>query len=210
LEELLRVVRARLLSYPMRDKDGITDVTEVKSGKVLDLPQVLAFQLRGDDLIPNSRLPLLIYRHAFNMTGAGDPGVLEKAFQANGWEGCWRNGIYSYHHYHSTAHEVLGVFRGTARVQFGGDRGRTQQLNAGDVVIIPAGVAHKNLESSDDFGVVGAYPAGQEPDMCYGEQGERPKAGERIARVPIPDTDPVHGALGPLMEHWRSSSEPKA
>jgi uncharacterized protein YjlB len=194
----------------MRDKDGMTEVTEVESGKVLESPHVLAFQLRGDDLIPNSGLPPLIYRHAFNIAGAGDPAALESVFQVNDWEGCWRNGIYSYHHYHSTAHEVLGVFRGTASVQFGGDRGRTQQLNAGDVVIIPAGVAHKNLESSDDFGVVGAYPAGQDPDMCYGEPGERPQADERIARVPMPDNDPVYGAHGPLLEHWRLGSEPKA
>ena len=194
----------------MNDKGGITEVTEAKSGKILGSPQMLAFQLQGDDLIPNSRLPLLIYRQAFNMPEPGDPAALEKAFQVNDWKGCWRNGIYSYHHYHSTAHEVLGVFRGTARVQFGGNRGRTQQLNAGDVVIIPAGVAHKNLESSDDFGVVGAYPAGQEPDMCYGEPGERPEADARIARVPMPSRDPVYGAHGPLLERWRLSSKPTA
>ncbi|WP_250123845.1 cupin domain-containing protein [Chroococcidiopsis sp. CCMEE 29] len=65
------------------------------------------------------------------------------------------------HHYHSTAHEVLGISRGKAAVRLGGDaRGQTFEVRAGDVIIIPAGVAHKNLDSSSDFLVVGAYPLG--------------------------------------------------
>ena len=155
--------------------------------------------LSDDGTFPNNeRLPVLVYRDV--LQGADE---IEKTFHRHGWRGSWRNGIYSYHHYHSTAHEVLGVATGSARVQLGGPQGEQFDLEAGDVVVIPAGVAHKNLASSDDFLVVGAYPQGQDYDMNYGKSGERPKTDENIARTPLPETDPVYGSDGPLTEHWK-------
>ena len=68
--------------------------------------------------------------------------------------------------------------------------------------MIPAGVAHKNLGCSDDFVAVGAYPDGQEWDMCDGKAGERPSADENIKRVAKPKTDPVYGNKGPIFDHW--------
>jgi uncharacterized protein YjlB len=38
--------------------------------------------------------------------------------------------------------------------------------------------------------------------MCYGESGERPQADHNIARVPVPEADPVYGTDGPLIEYW--------
>ena len=161
--------------------------------------EVATERLTDDGTYPNNEeLPVLVYRQAFD----ADEAEIEEAFRRNGWGGTWRNGIYSYHHYHSTAHEVLGVARGTARVQLGGDEGATFELAAGDVVVIPAGVAHKNLGSSPDFLVVGAYPAGQEYDMNYGRPGERPRADQNIEMVPRPDSDPVYGKEGLLLEYW--------
>jgi uncharacterized protein YjlB len=166
-------------------------------------PRVLTFALKDDGVIPNSKLPLLVYQEALKLP-ARDPAIVEELVAANGWGGSWVNGIYSFHHYHSTAHEVLGCFGGSATVQFGGPSGITQKLHCGDVVIIPAGVAHKNLGASGDFSVMGAYPAGQRWDMCYGKPGQRPRADENIARVPLPETDPVYGADGPLLARWRT------
>jgi uncharacterized protein YjlB len=163
---------------------------------------VLTFQLPGDKFIPNNRLPLLIYRGAFVGTGQRDPALIEELLKANDWVESWRNGIYPYHHYHSTAHEVLAVYAGSATVQFGGENGTTQICGPGDVVLIPAGVGHKNLGSTPDFAIVGAYPRGQEPDLLRGKPGERPKADENIARVAVPALDPVYGSNGPLLEHW--------
>ena len=77
------------------------------------------------------------------------------------------------------------------------------EVKAGDVVVIPAGVSHKNLGASRDFGVVGAYPKGQNWDMHYGKPGERPAADERIAQVAMPTSDPVFGADGPMEAHWQ-------
>jgi uncharacterized protein YjlB len=158
--------------------------------------------LQDDGEIPNSRLPLLIYDGAVNLPSEDPARALESVFEQNGWSGTWRDGIYPYHHYHSTAHEVLGVFSGSAEVQLGGKAGLTRTIRAGDVLVIPAGVGHKNLRSSSDFGVVGAYPEGQDWDMNYGRPGERPKADENIARVPLPASDPVFGTNGPLLQYW--------
>src|SRR5262245_57349525 len=177
--------------------------TLVRLAEFVREPRVLTFLLQDDGMIPNSGLPLLVYESALKLPARDPQAVFEEFFAANSWSGGWVNGIYSFHHYHSTAHEVLGCFSGSATVQFGGPSGITQKIHSSDVVIIPAGVAHKNLGASGDFGVVGAYPSGQRRDMCYGKPGERPRADENIARVQLPETDPVYGADGPLLAHWR-------
>ena len=73
---------------------------------------------------------------------------------------------------------------------------------AGDVLVIPAGVSHKNVDQSADLLVIGAYPFGQQPDMRYGEKGDRPAADETIRRVVLPERAPVFGTNGPVMELW--------
>ena len=170
-------------------------------------PDKLIVRLLADDgRFPNNRLlPLLLYRDALALPSAKMATVVEDLFGSNAWGGSWRNGIYSFHHYHSTAHEALGVYGGSAKVQLGGDQGITVTVHRGDVIIIPAGVAHKNLGSSADFRVVGAYPRGQSPDMCYGKEAERPGADERISTVLLPEGDPIFGAGGPLTTHWNIS-----
>jgi uncharacterized protein YjlB len=183
------------------------DLKELSVGRqfaeYLNAPRVIAHRLKEDGAIPNnSILPLLIYQNALKLPQQEAPSIIERLVEGNQWGGTWRNGIYTYHHYHSTAHEVLIVFAGTADVQLGGNKGVTQTFRRGDVVIIPAGVSHKNLSSSRDFAIVGAYPEGQEPDMNYGKAAERAKARENIARVELPKADPIYGQDGILMEHW--------
>lgn len=172
-------------------------------GKYVAPPEATPHRLKDDGTFPNNKsLPLLVYSRAVDLPD-GDPAqIFEQLFTANDWPSAWRDGIYGYHHYHSTAHEVLGCYRGHAEVQLGGPNGVTVTLRAGDVVVIPAGVAHKNLGSSGDFGVVGAYPAGQRWDMNYGEADERPQVDRQIAQVPKPRADPIYGAEGPLACHW--------
>ena len=156
---------------------------------------ITATLLRDDGIIPNSRFPLIHYGGAFDAT-TGDGEAIEALFRSNGWGHSWRNGIYPFHHYHSTAHEVLACYAGSATVQFGGERGVTVEFNSGDAVLIPAGVGHKLLDCRDGFRVVGAYPLGTSHDMCYGEPGERPKADHCIHRVETPASDPVCGTTG--------------
>ena len=151
-----------------------------------------------DGVFPNSRLPVLIYR-------AVKPASFEELFERHGWSSAWRNGLYTVHHYHSTAHEVLGIFQGWVVARLGGPRGQAVKLEAGDVVVIPAGVAHKNEGASSDFRVVGAYPDGTGPDMQYGKPGERALTNKNIAAVPLPAGDPVHGREGALPAIWRKA-----
>ena len=163
------------------------------------------FHVFGDDgRFPNNeKLPLVLYQNAVKLLQQDPAATFEEVFHANEWGSSWRNGIYSYHHYHSTAHEVLGISRGKASVRLGGDNhGKTFEVRAGDVIIIPAGVAHKNLGSSSDFQVVGAYPKGQKWDMNYGKPGERPQADRNIVQVPLPKTDPVYGQDRQLAKYW--------
>jgi uncharacterized protein YjlB len=166
-------------------------------------PKLVLHQLSDDGIFPNnSHLPLVVYAGAFEFSAKGDPSFIEKTFAMNGWGGSWRNGIYPFHHYHSTAHEVLGVYSGSVRALFGGEKGTVVLAQKGDVVVIPAGVAHKNLWSSFDFRVVGAYPPGQSWDMNYGNEGERPRADRNIEAVPMPPTDPIYGKNGFLISSW--------
>lgn len=159
--------------------------------------------LKDDGVFPNNeRLPVLIYKNAVELKGDNDPEAFEKLFEKNNWSNSWRNGIFNYHHYHSSTHEVLGIYSGTAEVQLGGDHGFIAKLEKGDVVIIPGGVAHKNMKSSSDFACVGAYPDGRDYDMNYGKPEEREKAFQKIALIPLPTADPVSGKQGKLFEYW--------
>jgi uncharacterized protein YjlB len=169
-------------------------------------PRVITRLLKDAGTIPNSRLPVLVYQGALDLPKDNPASAIEALIHAHQWGNDWRNGLFTYHHYHSTAHEALLVFGGSARVQLGGENGVIETIGAGDVIIIPAGVGHKNLGSSSDFHVIGAYPPRQNVDMNYGESGERPRVDENIARVALPATDPIFGKTGPLLDHWRAQS----
>ena len=97
---------------------------------------------------------------------------------------------------------MLGIARGTGRVQFGGPKGRTLILKAGDVVILPAGTGHQCLKASDNFLVVGAYPPTGTFDICTTPK-DRKKAMVTIPKVAHPRKDPVYGTKRPLMRTWR-------
>ena len=179
--------------------DKKTDILK-KTGSKPEEPEKLFFN--DDGIIPNSKLPLLLYKNSFSERGQAGAVWLEDTFAVNNWTNSWRNGIYPFHHYHSTSHEVLGVYSGEAVVQLGGEKGRKVRLNAGDIVVIPAGVGHKKIEGRD-IGVVGAYPDGRSWDLNYGRQDERPQTDKNIAEVPIPDTDPLLGKDRGIWVIWK-------
>jgi uncharacterized protein YjlB len=169
---------------------------------LLNYPHVETFALQDDGTFPNSRLPLIIYRSALKIGGTDAEGVFKKLFAQHDWTNSWAANVYDFHHYHSNTHEVLGVSAGEATLQFGGENGIGERLFAGDVIIIPAGVAHKNNGCTQDFTVVGAYPDGRDWDLNRGLPGERPTVDENIARVPVPTFDPVYGRDGAVLEYW--------
>jgi uncharacterized protein YjlB len=161
-----------------------------------------SFTFPDDGRFPNSVLPLLVYRQAL----PADASEMEETFARNGWSNSWRDGIFDYHHFHSTAHEVLGVARGTAHVCFGGPSGQVVGVRAGDVVVIPAGVGHCNKGQSHNLLVVGAYPGGADYDIRRGEPGEHGAVLRNILRLPLPEQDPVAGPDGPLVRIWQANA----
>lgn len=162
---------------------------------------------KDDGVIPNHpHWPLILYRGAVRLPSHLDPAaVFEDLFAMNKWGSSWRNGIYNFVHYHSQIHEVVGIAVGTAKVQFGGNRGKSCILKAGDVAILPAGTGHHCLSSSKDFLVVGAYPASGRYDVCTSSE-DHARALQTIAKTAKPRTDPVHGRDGPLIHAWRPFS----
>ncbi len=163
-----------------------------------------AFRFKDDGIIPkHPRWPLIVYRSAVRLPDTLDPAaVLEDLFERNGWANSWRNGIYDYVHYHSRIHEVLGIARGSGKVQFGGKRGRVLTLKAGDVAILPAGTGHQCLSATDEFLVVGAYPPSGKYDECTSSK-DYTRAIKTVPKVAKPRKDLVFGSHGPLRTKWK-------
>jgi len=134
--------------------------------------------------IPNGRFPVLIYRDV-------DVSDAQALFAANGWRGSWGDGVFDFHHFHSTSHEVLAVISGSATLELGGPQGEAFDVTAGDVLVLPAGTGHRRAAADTDFQVVGAYPAGQEDYDLLREADENARA--RIAALGPPPQDPVGG-----------------
>ena len=162
------------------------------------------YTFEDDGRFPNSVLPVLLYRGA--LASDARAADYEPLFARHGWLGAWRDGIFDFHHFHSTAHEVLGIAAGRANVVLGGPHGRRFELVAGDVAVLPAGTGHCNAGSDADLLVVGAYPNGMRWDIRRGDPDERDEVLANIARVPLPAQDPVQGKHGPLLELWRRAA----
>ena len=166
-------------------------------------PTVVMFA--DDGIIPNNpRFSLIVYRGAINLSNKSfdPPVIIDALFSTNGWGRSWRDTIYDFVHYHSQIHEVLGVARGNATVEFGGVKGRKLRLKAGDIAIVPAGTGHRLIKASRNFLVVGAYPPSGKYDECTKSE-EHARALKTIPKVGRPRKDPVYGFKGPLLESWK-------
>ena len=155
----------------------------------------------GEEIPNHPELPVLVYR-GVEAPGSGAAAWVE-LFAANEWGGTWRDGLFAFHHFHSTSHETLGVAAGEARLALGGPQGEEVRVTAGDVLVLPAGTGHKRVDASGDFLVVGAYPPGQEDyDLRRGDPAELEEVRRNIERVSLPAADPVAGKSGPLVKAW--------
>jgi uncharacterized protein YjlB len=133
---------------------------------------------------------------------ARDADDCEELLASTGWLPAWRDGIFSFHHFHSITHEALGIVGGTATVMLGGPGGQSFETGQGDVLVLPAGTGHFNQGSSPDLLVIGAYPNGMPWDIRRGDPAEHDEAVANIHAVPLPEADPVEGQQGPLTELW--------
>ncbi|CCM04638.1 uncharacterized protein FIBRA_06822 [Fibroporia radiculosa] len=163
---------------------------------------------------PNTSLaphPLLIYHGVFRHTPSISASKIESHLTDIGVVvPHWRYTMYRQSHFHSTTHELLAIASGRARLLFGGEGnpdGMKLEVQKGDVMLLPAGVAHRLLEDlggeGGAFQMVGCYPVGAKQwDMCYGDgrSGENDKEiRRRIISLPWFDRDPVYGDEGPAI-----------
>lgn len=167
--------------------------------------QIMDISIKRNDYFPNNEFPVLIYKKALHLPRLKNKAaeIIQHIFLRNGWSNSWKNGIYDYHHYHSNTHECLGVAMGSAMVIIGGPGGKRIKISAGDVIILPAGVAHRCISQTEDFCCVGAYPNGKEFDINTGSVEEYKKAVSKIRALPVPRYDPVNGKEGALRTYWR-------
>ena len=166
-----------------------------------------AYRLKDDGKTSNNPLlPFIIYRSAVRLLTAYDPAaIFEELFAKHKWSDSWRDGVYDFLHFHTRTHEVLGIARGSATIEFGGSKGRTIAVKAGDVIVLPAGTGHRRKSASRNLLVVGAYPEnGGEYDEPRPHEIDGEKARAAIEKVPLPTQDPVYGAKGPLRTVWQS------
>ena len=140
-----------------------------------DAVEVRALHFADDGTVPNNPvLPMLLMRGA--IAPGASPEAIAVRLEASGWGGTWV------------------WLAGVPLPPLPPER-------AGDVVVLPAGTGHRQLEASADFAVVGAYPPGQEAyETVRAEQPHDPTTLDRIAAVARPRTDPIYGADGPLMQ----------
>lgn len=98
---------------------------------------------------------------------------------------------------------MLGCASGWVMAQLGRPESETVlRLNAGNVVVLPAGMSHCNRGHSPDSQIIGAYPTGQAPDMHDGEPQEFDRVVAAAEAVTRPERDAVLGADGPLITAW--------
>lgn len=134
--------------------------------------EVRKYHLFPTDLIPNSPRPLLHYKDVLPRSPDNqrcDPAEVWNMFHGNRWRVSWifRYGPTQFSHYHSQAHECMAVLSGTATIRFGvadtsedldantygqawEDGGIELTAKAGDVFVIPAGIAHKTYNTKPE------------------------------------------------------------
>jgi uncharacterized protein YjlB len=144
--------------------------------------------------VPNSNLPVLLYRSVLAGHAPRKARTFRDHFGANGWTGIWTDTVYDYTHFHSNAHEVLGIAEGKVTLRLGGNGGALVRLKAGDMLVLPAGVGHRRV-SAGLVKVIGAYPRGQ-------SHFDMKREGRNIPKVTLPVTDPFYGPDGPLIQTW--------
>jgi uncharacterized protein YjlB len=166
------------------------------------------FYFEGNGRIPNSRLPLLIYRDVIKWDVPG----MEAIMRVNKWVPSWHahHGMWPRHHFHTEAHEIICVTRGVHTAQFGGHDGVRGTLETGDVIVIPAGVGHRGLEFSDDLNLTGGFHEGYGiVDFRMGFPDEYEQVSQQARLIPVLDYDPFFGVGGPLAEIWKDADRGK-
>ena len=163
-------------------------------------PTTYLFKPKGG--IPNSALPLLVWPGRLPADGRNGRAACA-LFERNGWSGTWVDTFLPFWHFHTRGHEVLACVSGGAEIGFGGENGVTLDVNAGDVCLVPAGVAHRRGAASADFQMAGGYPPGQQGNIFRVGEMDDAQVEMEIATLALPQRDPVSGLANGVVEYWR-------
>jgi uncharacterized protein YjlB len=99
----------------------------------------------GEQIPNHPSFAVLIYREVSAVAAGADS--CRELFAEHDWVGSWVDGVFDFHHFHSTSHEVLGVVAGEATLELGGPQGRNFDVSAGDVLVLPAGTGHRRASA---------------------------------------------------------------
>lgn len=125
------------------------------------------FLAQGSSTIPNSHLPVLVYRACISTPVS--VSSISESFSVNHW---LPGGVFKHYptaHFHSVTHECYAVVKGSSRLLLGSTPSEHHAITGGlkgvevilkerDAIVLPAGVAHCCLESFDEYEYVGLYP----------------------------------------------------
>jgi uncharacterized protein YjlB len=182
--------RERSITEPA---DGMRICANTPKSISMASQQPLLYYLHDTGIFPNSRLPVIFYKSILRLPILAKGRFITRLFRGHDWSNSWDAGVFTYHHYHSTTHEVLGFYKGRTELQLGGESGPKVGVAAGDVLVIPAGVAHRNLGDESQIRCIRAYPDGRKYDIRTGRSEDRPSVDHNIECVPLPEQDPVLG-----------------
>ncbi|KAL4739375.1 hypothetical protein BDV11DRAFT_215298 [Aspergillus similis] len=163
--------------------------------------------------VPNSRLPILVYRNVLEDTS---PRNILNTIEPNGWikGGQWKT--YKVPHFHTHCHECYGIIRGGSTYllgvgpndpkvdEEGNPYGMKLTVQKGDVFVLPA------LDIDDGKGILEA--TGHRFDMNYGFKPpeETSALAKQSESVTIPPLDPLYGLDGPLPRLWKEAARSRA
>lgn len=141
-------------------------------------PRRIFFE-KADD-VPNSHLPVLLFRSVLAPDAAGKANRFRQALRKNGWTGLWTDTIYDYVYFRSNAHEALGIAEAKVTIH--------SVVGAAAIFGSKRALSRRDRTESD-----GAYPPGQ---SHYNIKRERGAAAGR----------PWYGQGGPLLRLWSQTS----
>lgn len=165
--------------------------------RVVDVDEFEAYRLycKDDGIFPNNeKYPLILLKGAWNQNKSQQDDAVHQITTVSGWTSPWVWGIYEFHHYHSTAWELLVCVSGSAQVELGGPNSGVPVITVqhGDVILIPPGFVHKQVTATNDFALLGSYPSADvHIDTLRGEPTQEQR--QSIFNCPPPIKDPMFG-----------------
>ncbi|KAH6986463.1 hypothetical protein BKA56DRAFT_613833 [Ilyonectria sp. MPI-CAGE-AT-0026] len=189
-----------------------------------NVPAPEAYYLPPTRYVPNSPLPLLVYRDVLPKPVTVESS--QRFVEQHGWD---RKGhvweAFYKRHFHPNSHECYGVVSGSSVVLMGaGTSDETEgrdphdstskavgirlTLRQGDLIIHPAGTSHANLSTEGEYRYLAFFP--RDAPRWRTENGTKLMDVEaimsEIKAVPMPQ-DPVTGDSGHLQRLWGEAAK---